>query len=141
MSVLPHRTNVLAFIFTRSPSLQFLFLKRTPERSSYWQPVCGGLDSGESLNSALKREIREETGITKILEIIDLDISFKYQEIKNHTKMQMEDHCFAIEIINPIPINLSSEHSEYLWLSRDKVPQYFIWDLGLEAFRVLLKKI
>lgn len=141
MSKLPHRTNVLAFIFTRSPSLQFLFMKRSPERSGYWQPVCGGVESDESLFSAVHREIKEETGINEVLEITDLETQFMYKETKNNVPMQMEDYCFAVELTHKIPITLSSEHTEYLWLSSNLVSQYFTWELGLSAFEKLLKKI
>jgi dATP pyrophosphohydrolase len=41
------RTNVQAFIFSNNPSFKVLILKRIPERSGYWQPVCGGIENAE----------------------------------------------------------------------------------------------
>jgi len=45
--------------------IQYLLLKRKPEREDFWQPVTGGLEEGETKIEALKREVREETGIAR----------------------------------------------------------------------------
>ncbi len=92
------RKNIQVFIFTSRPELKFLLLKRTPERSGYWQPVCGGIDTGESEIEALLREIQEETGISNYKHIINLEYSFIYNEPKNGVPMQMQDFCYAVEI-------------------------------------------
>lgn len=42
------RTNIQALVFSTNPSFKALILKRTPERSGYWQPVCGGIENGEA---------------------------------------------------------------------------------------------
>jgi len=52
--------------------IQYLLLKRIEERS--WQPVTGGIEEGETKIEALKREVREETGIKNIIRIMkDID--------------------------------------------------------------------
>lgn len=73
------RTNVQAFVFSVNPSFRVLILKRTPERSGYWQPVSGGIENGEEPAIAVVREVFEETGITGIRNIIDLDYTFAYR--------------------------------------------------------------
>ena len=57
------RTNVQAFVFSVNPSFKVLILKRTPERSGYWQPVSGGIDNGEEPEATVVREVFEETGM------------------------------------------------------------------------------
>lgn len=92
------RINVQAFVFTVNPSFRVLILKRTPEKSDYWQPVCGGVEKGEELTQTVIREILEETGITEIESIIDLDYNFTYKETKNCKLMNMQDFCFAVKL-------------------------------------------
>lgn len=41
------RVNVQVFLFTKSPKLMILLLKRIPERGGYWQPISGGIEEGE----------------------------------------------------------------------------------------------
>jgi len=53
-----------------SGEIQYLLLKRTLEREGFWQPVTGGIEEGETKIEALKREVREETGIKNIVRIM-----------------------------------------------------------------------
>jgi 8-oxo-dGTP pyrophosphatase MutT (NUDIX family) len=132
------RTNVQAFVFTIRPSFKVLILKRTPERSGYWQPVCGGVENGENLNATVVREVLEETGISKINSIIDLNYTFTYKETKNGKLMNMQDFCFAVEINNILNIKLSEEHEEYKWCSYDEAKEYLKWQHNLIALEKLM---
>lgn len=132
------RTNVQAFIFFMDPSFKVLILKRTPERSGYWQPVCGSVENGEELKGAVIREIFEETGITDIKSIIDLNYTFTYSETKNCELMDMQDFCFAVEISSISDIELSDEHEEYKWCSYSEVKEYLKWKHNLIALEKLI---
>jgi 8-oxo-dGTP pyrophosphatase MutT (NUDIX family) len=104
-----NRTNVQVFVFCKNPTFSVLVLKRTPERSGYWQPVCGGVENGEDMIEAALREVSEETGIEKVEFVIDLEYTFTYKETKNGILMDMQDFCFAVEIENTFDIQLSDE--------------------------------
>lgn len=127
------RTNVQAFVFTINPSFMVLILKRTPERSGYWQPVCGGIENGEEPKETVIREVFEETGITNIKEIINLDYTFTYIEPKNNILMDMRDICFAVEVGSVSDINLSNEHEEFKWCSYIEAIEYLKWEHNLIA--------
>lgn len=131
------RINVQAFIFTLNPSFKVLILKRTPERSGYWQPVCGGVEDNESLEEAALREVFEEAGISNIKSIIDLSYTFSYKETKNGELMDMQDYCFAVEVSNITNIILSDEHEEFKWCSYDEALQYLKWEHNLIALEKL----
>lgn len=135
------RTNVQAFVFSRNPSFKVLILKRTPERSGYWQPVCGGVENGEELNETVIREVFEETGITKLKSVIDLDYTFKYRETKNGGLMDMQDFCFAVEVNNISNIEISDEHQEYKWCSYAEAKEYLKWKHNLIALEKLMNII
>lgn len=135
------RTNVQIFIFSTNPSFRVLILKRTPERSGYWQPVCGGIENGEEPKNAAIREIFEETGITNAKDIIDLNYTFSYKETKNGTLMDMRDICFALEVDSVLDIKLSDEHEEYKWCSYIEAKEYLKWEHNLIALEKLTKMI
>lgn len=136
---MPRRINVQAFVYTKDPSFNVLILKRTPERSGYWQPVCGGVEKGEELTQTVIREISEETGITKIESILDLNYTFEYNEMKNGQLMDMQDYCFAVEVSNIQEIKLSDEHEEYKWCSYDNAKEYLKWEHNLIALEKLIE--
>ena len=131
------RTNVQAFVYSISQSFKVLILKRTPERSGYWQPVCGGVENGEELKRTVIREVFEETGIIDIKSIQDLNYTFTYREEKKGELMNMQDFCFAVEINNITDIELSDEHEEYKWCSYIEAKEYLKWEHNLIALEKL----
>lgn len=135
------RTNVQVFVFCKNPSLKVLILKRTPERSGYWQPVCGGVETGEKFMETALREVWEETGISNIKLIRDLEYTFKYKEPKNGVLMDMQDFCFAAEVDDIPEVKLSEEHEEYKWCSYDEAKEYLRWVHNLIALETLISNI
>lgn len=135
------RTNVQAFVFTQNPFFKVLILKRVPERSGYWQPVCGGIDGNESPVDTVRREVFEETGLTEINNIIDLQYSFTYRETKNGQLMNMQDICFAVEVAQESDVELSEEHEQFKWCSESEAKKYLKWEHNLIALEKLLKYV
>lgn len=135
------RVNVQAFVFCNSPSFKVLILKRTPERSGYWQPVCGGVEPGEERIDAVIREISEETGITNITSIIDLEYTFAYKETKHSNLMNMRDYCYAAQIEYQADIQLSDEHEAYKWCSLAEANECLQWEHNLAALEKLMQKV
>lgn len=136
-----NRTNVQVLVFCKNPTFSVLVLKRTPERSGYWQPVCGGVENGEDLIEAALREVSEETGIEKVEFVIDLEYTFTYKETKNGILMDMQDFCFAVEIENTFDIQLSDEHEEFRWSSYREAKTYLKWEHSLIALDKLMNFI
>ncbi|CAK7052254.1 NUDIX pyrophosphatase [uncultured Tissierella sp.] len=135
------RTNIQAFIFSKNPSFKILILKRIPERGGYWQPVCGGVESRENLIETVIREVFEETGISNIKSILDLDYTFTYREIKEGELMEMQDYCFTVEINNITNIKLSDEHEEYKWCSYNQAKEILKWEHNLIDLEKLMCRI
>ena len=48
---------------TRKSLSEVLLLHRSPEQGSYWHVVAGGVETGEAVEEAAERELREETGL------------------------------------------------------------------------------
>lgn len=135
------RINVQVFVFCKNPSLKVLILKRTLERSGYWQPVCGGVEKGEELIETVLRVVSEETGIKSIRSVVDLEYKFTYKETKKGVLMDMQDFCFAVEIENIFDVKLSDEHEEYKWCSHTEAKEYLKWEHNLNALEKLIQKV
>jgi len=61
----------------RGSKWEYLLLKRIERREGFWQGVTGGVEQGEELDEAARRELLEETGFTPLkLERIDFSYSF-----------------------------------------------------------------
>ncbi|WP_017415503.1 NUDIX hydrolase [Clostridium tunisiense] len=135
------RVNVQVFVFCKNPSFKVLILKRTPERSGYWQPVCGGVETGENFIETVLREVWEETGISNIKLIRDLEYTFEYEEPKNGVLMDMQDFCYAAEVEDIPELKLSEEHEEYKWCSYDEAKEYLRWEHNLIALEKLISNI
>ena len=132
------RFNVQVFIFSLSPGFELLLLKRVPERSGHWQPISGGIETGESYIDAIKREVGEETGIRKLLRIIDLNYVFIFHTMWKGKFSKMKVFCYAAEIQEPRSIVLSQEHENYLWCTEIKAKELLKWEHNLIALDKLI---
>jgi 8-oxo-dGTP pyrophosphatase MutT (NUDIX family) len=119
--------QIEAILFKRSyGKIRYLLLKTNPERGGFWQPITGGLEEGETKIEALKREIREETGITNIIKIIEnvhyyevLDPSLiEYFKRHGHAYTHVKEYAFGVEVSSDEEVILDEkEHSEFKWCS------------------------
>jgi len=128
---------------------EFLLLKRIPSKGGFWQPVCGGLEEGETKIDACYREILEETGISKekivnvIKEVHHFVINKDYLS-KNPISPQ-EEFVFGFEINSSEEINIDSniqiEHEAYKWVSFDDAINLLKWKNNKDAFEKLHSKL
>jgi 8-oxo-dGTP pyrophosphatase MutT (NUDIX family) len=109
--------KVELIVFVRQPNaLSFLLLKRTPEDGGFWQPITGTLEIDESIRQCISRELQEETGIGKVLNMSEEIHRFSWQK-KDYTVVEM---VYGVEVSHQ-KITLSpEEHSEYRWCSFDE---------------------
>jgi lipoyl(octanoyl) transferase len=135
------RTNVLVLIFTKTPSLRFLLMKRKQEKGGFWQSVSGGIERSETPLQALKREVMEETGIKSYERIIDLEYTFLHATEKDGVLMRMEDICYAVEVKRSLKITLSDEHLEYKWCDLEESMQYLDWEPLVIALQKLVELV
>ncbi len=73
MTDLQHRIKVFVYrLQTRSPD--YLLLSRKQGMESSWGPIEGPVGFGEKLETAIQREVREDVGILRPADVIDLDM-------------------------------------------------------------------
>jgi dATP pyrophosphohydrolase len=139
--------QIEAILFKRTDGeIQYLLLKRIPRSGEFWQPITGGLEEGETIVEALKREIREETGIEKIIWIIDdvhyfelRDLPFiEYLKKQGQTCEYLKEYVFGVEVALNEVVNLDrEEHSEYRWCDFEEALSLLKW----KENKVALKKL
>jgi dATP pyrophosphohydrolase len=112
--------SVLIVIYTADG--EFLLLERR-KPPGFWQSVTGSLEWGETADSAARREVLEETGITRGL-LVNLQWTQVYEILPAFGKKYAPgvtrnlEHAFSLKLKERVAVHLSErEHAQYQWLS------------------------
>lgn len=116
---------------------EILLLKVKTEQLSFWQPITGGIENGESSEIACIREIFEETGL-------EIELT-KLLQVDHYTVVIDEDltifkTLFLVETKQK-DIRISDEHIDFMWTEVKKVPDILYWQSNQETFQKILEKL
>lgn len=114
---------------------QILLLKRTKGdiNGEKWDLPGGGVDEGEELELALKREILEETGLgVEIGPLLRISEFFRQNGETLEEKRGVRFLAFAQDD----SVNVSSEHSEFVWLKPTEALGNFSEKDGFEKEKI-----
>lgn len=122
-----HRTVVNGII---SNSKGEIFICKKPkDRGVYpgqWAIPGGGIDPGETAQQALRREIKEETGlnIKNINPVYFYELAVtKYHPTSPSSKQQLILLVFTAKAAST-KVTLDTEHEIFAWVKPDKLGQY-----------------
>ena len=96
---------------------EILLLKVENEKVSFWQPITGGIESGESPEEACLREIKEETGLLLACQNLFLVLTEQKE------------------------IQISDEHVGAQWVALDKVSSQLYWPSNQATFEIIKEKL
>lgn len=100
----------------------FLVVKRSKEDDLYsgcWEFPGGHLEFGETINNALKRELKEEIGFSNFDNPIITNYTDEIKE-NNGNKTHNIELDFVIKVNKEkINVTLSKEHIEYAWVTKE----------------------
>lgn len=130
--------EVEAIIFRRNDRrIEYLLLKRLPQKNGFWQPVTGGVEEGETLEEALRREIMEETGVRNIVTVIEGLYCFEFSDPDPN-----QEFVYGVEVSPSEEIVLDGrEHGEYRWCSLQDALQLLHWKENKAALKKLNKTL
>ena len=108
------RECVEGYLFA-APPLELLLFRRPPARGRIWVPISGKVDPGDAdFESALRRELTEETGLTAPRRILPLDWHVPFPADNGET---WRLHAYAVEVDRAFEPRLSAEHDRAEWVS------------------------
>jgi len=127
--------KILAFVFDGE---KFLLLRNNAKDLShggdYWFIVTGSIKADESLEDAIKREVKEETNLN-VSEIFDL----KWGSVYSWGGEDNSESNFLV-FVKKEKVILNEEHVDFEWLNLDDFIKKIKWDLNKEELRKVLQK-
>jgi len=138
---LPIQVNI--FVVRPAPDgrREYLLLHRVLPRLSFWQPVTGGVESGETIEQAARRELTEETGFpTDDLRPTGFTYSFPpdefFQDIYDTEPDEIAVHVFVARVKPGAEPRLDPvEHDDYCWCNHDEAMELLHWWDDKEALK------
>lgn len=133
MTRAPFQVLVIPYHIADNGAIRYALLKREASTGGYWQPIAGGGEDNETPEQAARRETYEETGIPvgpgflrldscSMIPVVDV-CGFLWGE----DVLVIPNYCFGVRVEKE-DIRLSSEHTEYRWLTYDDARQMLHWD-------------
>ena len=146
---LPLRLGVGAVVLNKKN--QVFVGKRKDNPIDKWQMPQGGVNTGENLIDAMKRELHEETNIQNIKILNEIDGWFEYELPKNllgkiwkGRYRGQKQKWFVIRFLGDdkeINLNTSKpEFNEWKWANLDDLPGMIV-DFKKKLYEKLLPKI
>ena len=130
------RQSIEAWIY-HPEDREILLLKVENEKVSFWQPITGGIESGESPEEACLREIKEETGL--LLSRSNLtglgDFTVKIDE-----NLSIHKNLFLV-LAEQKEIQISDEHVGAQWVALEKVSSQLYWPSNQATFEIISEKL
>ena len=140
---MPFEKSVGAVVFRqKKKKIKYLTLLKTPRKPNapdYWGFPQGHIEKGETWQNALKREVREETGIRNLKIIPEFYAWVKYfyravgEEARKRKKKKVGLNVFKISTFylaetKTEKIKLSHEHIDCRWLEYKKAHKLLTYE-------------
>ena len=130
------RQSIEAWVY-HPEEREILLLKVEAEKVSFWQPITGGIESGESPEEACLREIKEETGLLLACSSLTGLGDFL---VKIDENLTIHKNLFLV-LTEQKEIQISDEHVGAQWVALDKVSSQLYWPSNQATFEIITEKL
>lgn len=125
--------NVHIFLFRKNNKNEYEYaMMQRSDNPLYWQGVAGGVEEGETLEEAARREMREEAGVEDLVHLYPLETVnylpatlFAEQELWGAEVVLTPMYYFAAKYDKPV--YLSHEHTAIWWCNFSRAEQLIYW--------------
>lgn len=143
MSRKPINVLIIPFILARHGTYKFALFKR--KDLDCWQGIAGGVEEGETIIEAARRECFEEAQICFDSKFIKLDTVSSIPRTYfsgdwSDNVYIVTEYSFGVEVKNQ-KLNISTEHSEYGWFNYGEAMEILRWDSNRTALWELNERI
>ena len=146
---LPLRTGVGIIVLNKQNKI--FVGKRKDNPGNKWQMPQGGVDEGEDYITAMKRELKEETGIENIKIIKEIEKIYQYELPENLVGViwkgkyrgQKQKWFITRFLGEEKEINLNTKHAEFIdwkWIEPKLLPEIIV-NFKKDLYHNLLKEI
>ena len=146
---LPLRNGVGIFLINKNNKV--FVAKRIDNPKNFWQMPQGGVDEGEDLLTAAYRELKEETSISNVKLIKEIDSTLTYELPDNllgiiwkgKYKGQKQKWFLMRYLGEDKDINIKTTNPEFLewkWVDIDKITEIVV-DFKLNVYKELKEKV
>ncbi len=137
------KKKILAIVYRKKNNKEEILVLKQNATDKIHQAVgfyviTGAVEGNESSTDAVKREIKEETGVKNIINIQDLETVFEYKHPAEGDCL-CQEYCFAVLVDDEVR-HLSKEHTEYRWLSIEDFIETVYWYGDKSDLKKLLDK-
>ena len=132
------RECVEGYLFAPDP-VEVLLFRRPPSRGGIWVPVSGKVEPDDAdLEAALRRELREETGLEDPRRLFALDWHVPFRADSGET---WRLHAYGVEVSRSFVPRLSPEHDLAAWVRPSEATRRLHYEDNREAVRRLLARV
>jgi dATP pyrophosphohydrolase len=119
---------------------RYLPLHRVPARGAFWQGVSGGVEWGETLLHAARREVLEKTGLhSRELHSADCSYTFDLQEEWKRfyapRTREIAEHVFVAVVAGQEPELSPEEHDDWRWCTYEEALGVLVWPENVKALQ------
>lgn len=108
-----------------------------------WEFPKGGIEQGENLTKAVKRELKEETGLTGKIKKYNIYGKYRYsRELEDRKGIKGQSwKLFSAEVSsNKIKID-RREHDKYKWVDFEKAEKMLTWANQRKCLKIVNDKV
>ncbi|MEH6629365.1 MAG: NUDIX domain-containing protein [Halopseudomonas aestusnigri] len=143
---MPFSVNVFLYDEDKWKDRQYLVFYRNERADlqlpSFWQGVTGGVEKDETLEDTVRREVKEETGISlNKIDITDFSYQYPIKDVWRHSYPKDATHITEYVFYAKVSANptLSDEHKEIKWVTFDEGLKLMTFGMNKESLEIVEK--